>query len=611
MSRIQLGSDDFIALYDTDLRLITHYPSPSNIQVPTGDNSQLSQPLTAALKTNPNVGIYVATSIDAISHTHSYRRNPKYGFIINVGVANKSALAEWRKQVWIIAALVSLFVISLLLFSRLIKQSWLSQEHDMELLKINQQALYDAQRLAKLGNYHYDISHDLWTSSSILDDILGIPRDYLRDTTHWLALVVPESHQNMADYLKFIIEQHLAFDCEYRIIRPNDNQQRWVHGKGRLQFDAQGKPSHLVGTIQDITARKLIELELYNINNELEIRVQQRTGELEIANQSLTIAKEAAEAANIAKSTFIATMSHELRTPLNAILGFSELMSQDSSSTPAQKETLAIINRSGEHLLSMINDVLDISKIEAGHFELTTETCDLVKLLDDIGTMVGVRASTKKLSFRVEIADGITRYVSVDSGKLRQILINLLGNAIKFTQQGGVILRAGTRPLTEAMVMLGIEIVDSGMGIPADQQAELFKPFVQLTQKNSEVKGTGLGLAISKSLVELMGGQLSVSSNMGVGSVFTIKLPLAIASANGLVVQEIGLPVKCLAPNQPAWRLLIVDDNADNRLLLNTLLKTVGFDVREAEDGQQAIIAFKQWQPHLIWMDMRMPVMDG
>jgi len=212
-----LGSDDFIALYDTDLRLITHYPSPSNIQVPTGDNSQLSQSLTAALKTNPNVGIYVATSIDAISRTHSYRRNPKYGFIINVGVANKSALAEWRKQVWIIAALVSLFVISLLLFSRLIKQSWLSQEHDMELLKINQQALYDAQRLAKLGNYSYDISHDLWTSSAILDDIFGIPLDYLRDTAHWLALVVPESRQSMADYLKFIIEQHLAFDCEYRI----------------------------------------------------------------------------------------------------------------------------------------------------------------------------------------------------------------------------------------------------------------------------------------------------------------------------------------------------------------------------------------------------------
>jgi len=324
-------------------------------------------------------------------------------------------------------------------------------------------------------------------------------------------------------------------------------------------------------------------------------------------------ARDEAEAANIAKSAFIATMSHELRTPLNAILGFSELMSMDSNATTSQKDTLAIINRSGAHLLNMINDVLDISKIEAGRLELEIQAFDLLKLIEDIGDMFSIRAQNKQLSFKVEIAANIQQYIKADSSKLRQILINLLGNAIKFTHDGGVILRISTQPLADdvLVMLLVIDIVDSGSGIAADQQAELFKPFVQLTQENSDVKGTGLGLAISKSLIKLMGGGIHVSSILGVGSTFTIELRVPIASADNIVITEKTPPVKSIAPNQPQWRLLIVDDNFDNRLLLVRLLTSVGFEVREAENGQQAVNIFEQWQPHLIWMDMRMPVMDG
>ena len=324
-------------------------------------------------------------------------------------------------------------------------------------------------------------------------------------------------------------------------------------------------------------------------------------------------ARDEAEAANIAKSAFIATMSHELRTPLNAILGFSELMSMDSNATTSQKDTLAIINRSGAHLLNMINDVLDISKIEAGRLELEIQAFDLLKLIEDIGDMFSIRAQSKQLSFKVEIASNIQQYIKADSSKLRQILINLLGNAIKFTHDGGVILRVSTQPLADdvLVMLLVIDIVDSGSGIAADQQAELFKPFVQLTQENSDVKGTGLGLAISKSLIKLMGGGIHVSSILGVGSTFTIELRVPIASADNIVITEKTPPVKSIAPNQPQWRLLIVDDNFDNRLLLVRLLTSVGFEVREAENGQQAVNIFEQWQPHLIWMDMRMPVMDG
>lgn len=369
--------------------------------------------------------------------------------------------------------------------------------------------------------------------------------------------------------------------------------------------DAQGHLIGILGFARDITQRKQAEEELKKHRDHLENLVAERTADL-------MIAKEAAEAANIAKSTFIATMSHELRTPLNAVLGFSELMSHDESATEAQKETLRIINRSGAHLLSMINDVLDISKIEAGRLDVDIQAFDVIKLLNEIGEMINVRAVAKQLSFSVNLAANIQRFVKSDSGKLRQVLINLLGNAIKFTREGEVRLHAHTEPFTSVdTLLLVVEVVDNGVGIPADKLEELFKPFVQLVQENADVKGTGLGLAISKSLIELMGGKISVSSVVGEGSTFKIELPVAFASLADIAAEENYRAVKSLAPNQPDWRLLVVDDSADNRLLLCTMLISMGLHVREAENGLEAIEMFKQWQPHLIWMDMRMPMMDG
>jgi PAS domain S-box-containing protein len=396
---------------------------------------------------------------------------------------------------------------------------------------------------------------------------------------------------------------HKHYRLEKRYIR-KDGSIVWVSLSAYLQRNSIGAPLYFITAALDITQRKQDEAELKKYHEHLEQLVEERTAEL-------MKAKEAAEAANIAKSTFIATMSHELRTPLNAILGFSELMSQDENTTATQKQALAIINRSGAHLLSMINDVLEISKIEAGRLELNIQACDLLSLLNDINAMFVVRATHKQLSFNMIIASNTPQYIQVDIGKLRQILINLLGNAIKFTPQGKIILRAYPQPSSTDTFMLNIEVVDTGIGIPESKLGDLFKPFMQLARLNLEVEGSGLGLAISKSLVELMGGEISIQSELGVGSTFKISLPVTISQATDIAIAENSRLVKGLAPNQPAWRLLVVDDNPDNRLLLVTMLSKVGFEIREVENGQEAIEEFQQWQPHLIWMDMQMPVLNG
>lgn len=351
------------------------------------------------------------------------------------------------------------------------------------------------------------------------------------------------------------------------------------------------------------TEHKHAEAELKLYHNHLEKLVTERTTQL-------INAKEIAESANIAKSTFIATMSHELRTPLNAILGFSELMSRDTTLTPAHKENLTIINRSGTHLLSMINNVLEISKIESGRLKLNIQAIDLAELLNEISNMVKMRITNKQLCFELDMAD-MPHYIETDSDKLRQIIINLLSNAIKFTETGKIILRAYTEAIIKDRAVINIEVIDSGIGIAEDKQTELFKPFVQLAQDTINAEGTGLGLAISKSLIELMGGKISFDSDLGQGSTFKIKLYAPISNENKLNNNKPVLPVKSLAPNQPTWRLLIVDDKLDNRLLLYKLLTEVGFKVFEAENGLEAIELFKKYQPHLILMDMQMPVMDG
>jgi len=355
------------------------------------------------------------------------------------------------------------------------------------------------------------------------------------------------------------------------------------------------------------------------------------------AIRQLADATEAAEAANKAKSEFLANMSHELRSPLNAILGFTHIL-KESNPQPAQKEHLEIIYNSGNHLLALINDILDISKIEAGRVVVAEETFDLIQLLKELQQMFLNAADKKSLALRVERSPHLPKVIRSDRLKLRQILINLLSNAIKFTDEGAITLSVRLAAEAEPQdshqtshpafeqtpeqaseqtpeqtpeQTLFFSVADTGAGIASTDQSRLFEAFVQTESGLTAREGTGLGLTISQEYVQLLGGELAVASTLGEGSVFSFETGVTVVSAADTTTDAHQRKIVGLAPNQPNYRLLVVDDVAVNRKLLTHLLMSVGFDVREATNGKEAIAQWKAWHPHLIWIDMQMPIMTG
>ncbi|MEO6861406.1 MAG: PAS domain S-box protein [Microcoleus sp.] len=368
-----------------------------------------------------------------------------------------------------------------------------------------------------------------------------------------------------------------------------------INTKAIARLDAEGNITGTTGTASDITERKQAEI-------------------------ALKKAKEEADRANRAKSEFLSNMSHELRTPLNAILGFTQLLTRDAALGSDQQQYLGIISRSGEHLLDLINNILQMSKIEVGMVTLNKSTFDLHKMLKNTEDMLKLPAEKKGLQLICDTKPNLPQYVGADESKLRQVLINVVGNAIKFTAEGGVNLRIkhelldnknhGQIPPIDNCCLL-FEVEDTGAGIASPEMDKLFQPFAQTESGRKAQEGTGLGLPISKQFVQLMGGKMTVTSRVGNGSIFRFDVKVSLPNVVEIQVAQTARCVVGLEPGQPEYRILAVDDRLESRLLLFRMLSSLGFAVRQAENGLQALEMWSSWEPHLIWMDMRMPVMDG
>ena len=482
-----------------------------------------------------------------------------------------------------------------------------SRERELEQsearLRVSDNRLQLAIDAAGLGIWDWDVEQDrlVWDDSNY--QLYGIRKDEFTGAFDaWSRCLVPEDVARA----RAEVEAALRGDHEYRSdfrVRRADGAIRTIRGIAQTIRGEDGRPLRMVGVNRDVTDLISAEREREQLVNEL--RKHQEHLEALVASRTteLRAAKEAAESASRAKSAFLANMSHEIRTPMNAILGYAQLLERDRDLRDDQKQKIDIIRNSGNHLLTLINDILEMSKIEAGRATHAVEPFDLHALLHDLQWMFRDLAENKGLELTFEQEPHLPHALLGDAGKIRQVLINLLSNAVKFTTSGRVAVRASCRVAAEDQHLVTIAVEDTGPGIEPRNLGRIFDAFEQ-ADSTVRIGGTGLGLTISRNFARLMHGDLVVESTPGKGSVFTFSFEAAGAAIDA-VPARVAHPIPTgLAPNQPDWKVLIVDDVPTNRDLLDELLSRVGFSTRTASSAEEAIVVHDEWRPHLVLMDI-------
>ena len=608
LSQLDLGRGGTAALRTADLLQVTRYPPVEGADKGVG-NRLVSQELQALIKTHPQGATYATTSpLDQVRRTYSYRQVDDYPFILIVGHATSDFLVHWRKNAALLIGLSSLMLLIVGL------ASWGLFRASQRLKEAETRWNFALEGSAQ-GVWDWDLVQGTLYSSPGNQRLFGYPAEERNDPLEvWFDRIHPEDRAAVRDAL----ERHARgetplYGAEYRL-RHRDGHYLWIESRGMAVADGTPGPARrIIGTHTDITTRRALEERLRDLNTDLESKVAERTTQLVAANR--------------AKSEFLANMSHEIRTPMSAIIGLSQLL-LESDLAGRPRDYLERIYRSATALLNILNDILDYSKIEAGHLTLEAVPLSLGEVLAGTRALFALQAEEKHLTLSFTLAPEVPNGLLGDPLRLRQVLNNLVGNALKFTQRGTIAVKVERLEQSGETLLLKISVQDSGVGLTPEEAEHLFAPFQQADNSTTRrFGGTGLGLSISKRLVELMGGEIGVVSQAGGGSTFwfTARLGLGAAAAGAAGDPGAADPAVSadLAPGQDldriarvTWpirgaRVLVVDDNATNLLVIGDYLARLGLVAETAASGQAAVEMAARDCYDAILMDLQMPGMDG